>query len=80
MKLFGGYHIHILISPREIPAEKLRALRQGKVHLHGDPVRKDRKPDVPVDPPSLPLPLDVFPAEPVGIDFPVPGVPVEEFR
>ena len=78
MKIFG-YHLHLLISKRPIPNIKLTALRQGVAHVHYDPIRKET-PAIITDPPSLPLPLDVFPAEPVGIDIPVPGVPVEEFK
>jgi len=78
MKILN-WHVHLIISKREIPAVKLTGLRQGICHVHYDPIRKE-VPAISTDPPSLPLPLDVFPAEPIGADFPIPGVPVEEFK
>ena len=87
MKLFGRYHIYILISTRKIPAEKLRDLRQGIIHLHRNPIRKDLKSEMPIDPPTLPLPFKEIPEPPntvdpyiIRADMAIPGVPIEEFR
>lgn len=39
MKILGK-HWYIVSSPVKISADKIKALADGKAHIHGDPVRK----------------------------------------
>ena len=41
MKILGK-HVYLLVSESKISPEKRKALAEGKAHVHGDPVRKQK--------------------------------------
>jgi len=78
MKLFGT-HYYIISSSSPISHDKLRGIRAETHHIHKDPNRREKITVLPVDPPTLPLPLVILHSA-TGDDIPTPLDPVEEIR